>query len=85
MTVGNFAHNALISLYYTCKTRISVYNTFNTRISVYYTLDVRTSVHLCFNITEKGQMIVPDLYNMILEYTITYGKNYFSNEIGMKI
>ena len=32
--------------------------------------------HLCFNITEKGQMIVPALYNTILEYTRKYDKNY---------
>ena len=29
--------------------------------------------HLCFNITEKGHMIVPDWYNMILVYTRKYG------------
>ena len=33
--------------------------------------------HLCFNITEKGQMIVPDLYNTILEYPRKYGKKQF--------
>ena len=33
------------------------------------------AAHLCFNITEKGYMIVPDLYNMIFEYTRKYGKN----------
>ena len=31
--------------------------------------------HLSFNITEKGQMKVPDYYNSILEYTRKYGKN----------
>ena len=29
--------------------------------------------HLFFNITEKGQMIVPDWYNRILDYTRKYG------------
>ena len=33
------------------------------------------SSHLCFNITEKGQMIVPDWYNRILDYTRKHGKN----------
>ena len=32
--------------------------------------------HLCFNITEKGQVIVPDRYNRILHYTRKYGENY---------
>ena len=31
--------------------------------------------HLCFTITEKGHMIVPDLYYRIYSYTKTYGKN----------
>ena len=31
--------------------------------------------HLCFNITENGQMIVPDWYNRILHDTKKYGKN----------
>ena len=31
--------------------------------------------HLCFNITEKGHMIVPDWYNRILDYTRKYCKN----------
>ena len=31
--------------------------------------------HLCFNITEIGHMIVPDWYNMILDYTRKYSKN----------
>ena len=31
--------------------------------------------HLCFNVTEKGQMIVPDWYNRFLEYSRKYGKN----------
>ena len=29
-------------------------------------------LHLCFNITEKGNMIVPDLNNMISDYTRKY-------------
>ena len=33
--------------------------------------------HLCFTITEKGHMIVPDRYYRILSYTKTYGKNKF--------
>ena len=31
--------------------------------------------HLCFTITEKEHMIVPDWYNRILSYTKTYSKN----------
>ena len=31
--------------------------------------------HLCFTITEKGHMIVPDWHYRILSYTKTYGKN----------
>ena len=31
--------------------------------------------HLCFTITKKGHMIVPDWYNIILSYTKTKGKN----------
>ena len=34
-----------------------------------------TGPHLCFNITEKGQMIVPDKYNTFLDYTRKYCKN----------
>ena len=37
--------------------------------------DVLVIQHLCFNITQKGQMIVPDLYNRILDYTSKYCKN----------
>ena len=33
-------------------------------------------IHLCFNITEKGKMIVPDGYNRTLDYTRKYSKNY---------
>ena len=33
------------------------------------------ATHLCFNITEKGHMIVPDWYNRILDYTRKYCKN----------
>ena len=33
------------------------------------------SQHLCFEITEKWQMIVPDLYNRILDYKRKYGKS----------
>ena len=35
-----------------------------------------TPFHLCFNITEKGKMIVLDGYNRILEYTKKYYNNY---------
>ena len=38
------------------------------------------SSHLRFNITEKGQMIVPDWYNRILDYTRKYCEIVFSNE-----
>ena len=31
-------------------------------------------LHLCFNITEKGQTIVPDWYNRILDSTKKYRK-----------
>ena len=31
--------------------------------------------HLCFNITGKGHMIVPDGYSRILNYTRKYCKN----------
>ena len=33
------------------------------------------NTHLCFAITEKGHMIVPDWYNRILDYTRKYCKN----------
>ena len=32
----------------------------------------RKWIHLCFNITEKGQMLVPNCYNSILDNTKTY-------------
>ena len=36
------------------------------------------AVHLCFNITEKGQMILMDWYNRILDYKRKYdGNNVF--------
>ena len=41
--------------------------------------------HLCFNITEKGHMIVQDWYNRILNYARKYCKNsVFSKKIAWK-
>ena len=37
-------------------------------------LKQHTSVHLCFNITKNGQMIGPDWYNRILDYTKKKGE-----------
>ena len=39
----------------------------------------------CFNITEKGQIIVLDLYNRLLDYTKNMLKTMFSNENSMEI
>ena len=36
---------------------------------------IKEKDHLCFNITEKGHMIVLDWYNRILDYTRKYCKN----------
>ena len=42
-------------------------------------------VNLCFNMTEKGHLIVPDWCNRILENTRKYCKTVFFNENSMKI
>ena len=47
---------------------------------MYYT-SILAGQHLCFNITEKEQIIVPDWYNKILEYT----KNMVKQAFPMKI
>ena len=41
--------------------------------------------HLCFNISEKGHLIVPDWYKKILGNKENNVKTVFFNEISMKI
>ena len=41
--------------------------------------------HFCFNITEKGQMIVPDLYNRIFDYIKNTVNIRVSEDNSMKI
>ena len=47
---------------------------------MYYT-SILAGQHLCFKITETGQIIIPDWYNKILDYT----KNTVKQGFPMKI
>ena len=51
------------------------WNMYNTSSPPFSSDIVTARKQLCFNITEKGQMIVSDWYNRILVYTRQYGKN----------
>ena len=62
-----------------CLVKCVLFSTQSASYNVYCT------VHLCFNITEKGKMIVPDCDNRILDDTRKYVKTTVSNENSMKI
>ena len=47
----------------------------NTGVLVADSKDHFDTQHLCFDITEKGQMLVPDWYNRIWDYTKKYRDN----------
>ena len=49
-------------------------STFGYRVKISKSIQLQAD-NLCFNITEKGKMIVPDWYNKILDYTRKYCGN----------
>ena len=69
-----FCHNLSIFFFFSINVKLEL-----CKLKWYYDKNIlqlnQVRGHLCFTITEKGHLIVPDWYYRILGYTKTYGKN----------